>query len=404
MRSRGISKPVGVVLLVTIVLLLSVSVASLALGFSLQTPTPQVAVEDEFYTVYDNSTGEIYQYARVQHEGGDSLEPEELRLVIEVDGERIDDPERTGSVTGPYRAGDRLEFNLTEADLCGVSADAFSMSIVHEPSNGVVAERTVPIERGADVQVVDNAVVTDRPFVATLTVVGIAASASSGDDIQPDIVYGRVVISYPNGTTETLTPWPDGNGTDGVELWEDDLNHPTLPGSYSYTTGQLPANASVTLEMRAPKPDGWQEVPAADGGPVDETIDGTQYDILEPDPGAGIQDPRFWIDASDPDNQNIILLRDGESVPTYGVAASHQPSLGGMLGSQLGPSGTLALDDREVAVLYELSESDAEPSNAPPANGGGGNPDYNDAVGLIDIEPVEVSLDREGGDPVLKCS
>jgi hypothetical protein len=247
-----------------------------------------------------------------------------------------------------------------------------------------------------------KSVSSSKEFVAEVEVVGIAASAGGGD-IKPDVVNARVIINESGGPKRVLTPWPDGNKNDGISKWEDDLNHPDeRPGDYaggfSYKTKVLPPNSTVTLEMRAPKPNDWNST----GTTV--TRDGSTYDYLQPDSTQGTSSDRFWIETDDPNEENIILRRDGETVPTYGTAASHQPTLSEMLDARLA-SGTdkLTMKNNEVAVLMELSQKNADPSNAPPP-GGGGNPDYNDAVAVITIDPVGGATLGYGADFSLKIS
>lgn len=248
-----------------------------------------------------------------------------------------------------------------------------------------------------------KSITSSKKFVATVEVTGIAASAGGGSTIKPDVINARVIVNENGGPKRVLSPWPDGDNSDTIEKWNDDLNHPDelsgdYPGGYTYKTKVLPPNSEVTLEMRAPKPNQWD----SSGRYV--TRGGNSFEYLEPDSSQGTSDDRFWIDTGDKNEENIILRRDGETVPTYGTAASHQPTLSQMLGPRLA-SGTdkLQMKNNEVAVLFELSEEDADPSNAPDP-GDSGNPDYNDAVAVISIQPVGGATLGYGADFSIKIS
>jgi hypothetical protein len=249
---------------------------------------------------------------------------------------------------------------------------------------------------------------SDEEFVATVEIVGIAASAGGGSKsnpkpIRPDVVNARVIVNEDGGSKRILTPWPDGDKTDSIQKWTDDLNHPDelkgdFPGGFKYKTKKLPPDSEVTLEMRAPKPNQW------DNSGRFVTRNTNSHEYFKPDSSQGTSDDRFWIDTADKNEENIILREDGETVPTYGVAASHQPTLDEMLGPRLAPgTDKLQMKNNEVAVLFELSEENADPKNAPSA-GGSGNPDYNDAVAVITIEPVGGATLGYGADFSIKIS
>jgi|APHM01.1.fsa_nt_gi archaeal flagellin N-terminal-like domain len=382
-NGRGVQPVVGAVLMIAIVILL----ASLALvffqGFDPGTPAPKTSLDPGGYVEYDPSTGGVDQYLELRHQAGENVDREALEAIVEVNRSTYSiDPESAGLLS----AGDGARFNLSAAGVCGLGADSLDVQVVHEASNSVVVDRTVVIEWTPNLTVSNNTVSASQNFVASIEVVDVAASAGGGT-IDPDVVNARVVLDTDGGET-TLTPWPDGDSSDSLGgPFAEDINGPgqvsgpSGTATFSYTTGTLDNSTTVSFEMRAPKPNDWISV----GRTVNRG--GTTYDYRKPDASAGLQDIRFWIDSADPSDDNIILLTDGDNVPTYGVAASHQPALGDILGGKLGPSGTLSLNDDEVVVLYELSQANADPSNAPPPSGGG-NPDYNDAVAVIDITPV----------------
>jgi hypothetical protein len=273
------------------------------------------------------------------------------------------------------------------------------VTVVHEPSNQRVAAQTVHVEETIDLTVEGNTVESETDYVATTTIVGLGASATGGGDtILPDVVNARVVLYTPSGR-EVRTPWPDGDPDDALGgAFDENVNYPGRPDTFTYTTGELSSETSVTLELRAPKPAGWTAA-----GSATRTVDGTTYTVERPDPGAGMHDFRYWIDTTDPDDGTIILLEDGDTVPTYGLAADHQRSLEEILQDRIDASGTLHLDDNEVVALYELSTPDAQPEDAPDP-GTGGNPDYNDGVAIIEVEPIPDGPSRTSDDGVVYCT
>lgn len=276
------------------------------------------------------------------------------------------------------------------------------MQLLHEPSNTVVVERTVNVRRNVDIQVTSNQITSSTAFTATVGVLAAEANTESGGDIKPDVIAARVVTSDPSGARTVYTLWPDGNSGDStLNFWQDNLYKPSTLGNYPYTTGQLPAGSEVALEMRAPKPDGWTDTGR------DVTVKGTTYDFHAPDPSQGWRSSaggtRWWVRTQDRTNAELIVRKDGETVPTHGVDFPQQRKLGDILAGRLS-GGTLDLDSNEVAILFELSTQNAQPSNAPAPNSGGGNPDYNDAVAIIDINLVSGYYTTQNSQPVLICS
>jgi len=393
---RGLQPVVGAVILIVIVLLLASAAFVFVDRFETEEPAPQVATDGVFYSELDPDTGDATPYFTIRHEGGETIQRENVRAVVTVGGESFGELPTEGPDSGPVRANDELTYNLSKADMCSRAADEFTVRLVHNPSNKLIAKRDVPIRDEVEVDVSDNTVSADVPYRAEITIVGMAASSSSGDELQPDTLNARVVVNRDSGS-EYLTPWPDGDETDSIEgPFEDNINRPVESPGISYTTTELSADTNVSLEMRSGKPDEWEF--DADSPTVDSGRDGT-YRVGDPKSGEGLTDDRFWVDSSDKDENNLILLQDGESVPSYGLAGPHQRSLQDILGSQL-DGGELNLDDNDVVALYELNDEDAKPEDAPDPDSTG-NPDYNDAVAIIEIEPVEGSATSEPG--VLYC-
>jgi len=391
--SRGIAPVIGAVFLVAIAILLAAVFFIFAAGFETGQVAPQAAAETTFYSEVDLATGDATPYIRFQHEGGDTIEREDLRAVVTVGGQSFDDLPLEGATTGRVSAGDTMSYDLSNANLCSRPADEFTVRLVHEPSNKLVGKQDVDINGDIDISVTGNSVTSDVPYTATVTVVGMAASSNSGTDLEPDTLGARVVIDRPSGT-EKLTPWPDGNPDNAYRgPFDDNINRPVRSPGISYTTERLSPDSSVTLEMRSDKPKNW-DYPGTDS----VTRGGTTYEVGHPDssPTDPLADNRFWVDSGNPSEGNIVLRKDGEAVPTYGLAASHQRTLQEILGSQLDANGKLNLDDNDVVALYELTDPTAKPSNAPPPTGSG-NPDYNDGVAIIEINPVSGASTSDPG-------
>jgi flagellin-like protein len=391
---KGLTPVWGAVLLVAIVILLASVLLVFANGFESEQRTPQVASDERFYSEVDIATGDTTPYLTLEHQGGETIQRENVRAVMTVGGESYDNLPTEGPNTGPVRASEELTYDLSGANICGRPADEFTVRLIHEPSNKPIAEQTVDIRERIEPTVEDNTVSAGVPYTATITIVGLAASSNSGTNIEPDTIGARVVINRDSGT-ERRALGPNGNdiGTwDGP--FEDNIGRPAGEPGIQYTTERLSADTSVTLEMRTDKPSYWEySYPGAET----VTRDGTTYQVGKPD-GSGVSDlaeERFWVDSGNPDEGNLILLQDGEEVPAIGLAASHQRSLQEILGAQLN-GDTLNLDQNDVVALYELTNPSAQPENAPDPSAGG-NPDYNDAVAIIEINAVPGSSTSDPG-------
>lgn len=108
--ARAISPVIGVVLLIACVVLLSATVGAMVLGYDLSEPASPVVVTGEATT-----DGEI----TLTLDHGDSLDVEDLSLVIEVDGEPLEKQPAVpaysqsgfnGFPTGPFNAGTDSEW------------------------------------------------------------------------------------------------------------------------------------------------------------------------------------------------------------------------------------------------------------------------------------------------------
>ena len=120
---RGVSPVIGVILMVAITVILAAVIGTfvLGLGDSLgdNQPTAQLSasLDDEAVTI--------------DHNGGDSLNGEDLRVTTDGSGDE------TGFDAGTFQVGDSQEV---------ISEDATSgdrVRVIHEPSDSIILDRTL---------------------------------------------------------------------------------------------------------------------------------------------------------------------------------------------------------------------------------------------------------------------
>jgi len=87
---------------------------------------------------------------------------------------------------------------------------------------------------------------------------------------------------------------------------------------------------------------------------------------------------------SNQNTENVVILGDNETVPSWGSASPDQRSIGDILEDKFDPdTGRLDLEDNQLVMLFELTQTDADPDDAGPSTSG--DPDYNDAVVLFEV-------------------
>lgn len=129
--NRSISAVVSVVLMVALVIILAAAIGFFLLDFGSDSEEPSFV---QFETDYGN--GEL----QLQHRAGDTLNPEEIRIIVESDDDRVefdaDDQltERFGS-GGRWQESVGLDLPLT-------------VTIVHKPSNSILYSETIGQETG----------------------------------------------------------------------------------------------------------------------------------------------------------------------------------------------------------------------------------------------------------------
>lgn len=87
---------------------------------------------------------------------------------------------------------------------------------------------------------------------------------------------------------------------------------------------------------------------------------------------------------SNQNTENVVILGDNETVPSWGSASPDQRSIGDILEDKFDPdTGRLNLEDDQLVMLFELTQPDADPDDADSSTSG--DPDYNDAVVLFEV-------------------
>ncbi|WP_256296851.1 DUF7289 family protein [Haloarchaeobius salinus] len=232
----------------------------------------------------------------------------------------------------------------------------------------------LPIDSTFSVNSSNDSVTSSTQFNATVELLGTELSGLSGDRA----IYGPTTFRVVAGGDE-YTPWPDGDPDDAIadDPAEDDVNDPTEGEYQHYELNDYPAGTSITVRATSWSCGWWYD--GEDTG-QDITVGGDSYDQwrctdLDED------DERISLNSTG-ESSNLVVLQDGEEVPSFGAAGPEQRGLDEILGSRIDDTGTLQLAPNEVVFLYELSEPDADPEDAD----GSGDPDYNDAVVLVTIE------------------
>lgn len=233
----------------------------------------------------------------------------------------------------------------------------------------------LPIDSKFSVNSSDDSVTSTTQFNATVELLGTELSGlDTGND---RALYGPTTFRVVSGGTD-YTPWPDGDPDDGIasDAAEDDVNDPTEGEHQSYQLTNVAPGTPITVRATSWSC-GWYG-DAEDTG-EDITVGGDDYDQWR---CTDVDSQRISLNSSG-ESSNLVVLQDGEEVPNFGAAGAEQRGLDEILGARIDDTGTLQLASNEFVFLYELSEEDADPDDAD----GSGDPDYNDAVVLVTIEP-----------------
>jgi flagellin-like protein len=370
----GVSPVVGVVLMLAIVVALAGVLAVLLGVFSPPSVAPTIGTDSVVITLVDGTTGAREDVIQINQYAGESIDTDDVDVIISSGGSTLSNVPLSNSQT-QFSPGDALSYNVTAADLCSLGGDDVQVTMAHLPSETVISSNTFEVDRSVNISVVDNKVTADRAFKSKVSMLGSGYATLEGSNYVYWPIEARIILSNKTSTT-TLTPWPDGDPYDALSNdVDDDINSPVFGFPYTYETNILDADSAVVIELRSYKKDDWV------GTGTYRTHGGNTYEEARSELDQYIQS----IDTSDPNEDNLLILKDGDVVPNTG-AASHQDSVPDILQSRIDPStGELQLSDNERVIVFEINE---------PANSG----DFNDAVGLIEIVPtgsVEVIKSRQ---------
>ncbi|MFC7072618.1 hypothetical protein ACFQJ7_17185 [Halovenus rubra] len=202
----------------------------------------------------------------------------------------------------------------------------------------------------------------------------------------PVVYYDPVTMAIqeqaPTQTT-VHTPWPDGTSDDQIHAsTEDDLNRPTRPNNYNYTVSQLVPGTSISFAAASytcTRPD-----QTAYSGTTQSVLGTRHYDM----PCATVQESvrNLQIQTAPQKGENtgnVVILQNGDPVPTPAAASPEQRSLLEILGEErITPDNHLNISDHQGVVLFELSSPNADYEDA---FGWPQEPDFNDAVVLVNL-------------------
>jgi len=160
---RAVSPVIGVILMVAITVILAAVIGTfvLGLGDSLDDGTPQAS-----FSISDTDADE--ELIEVRKTGGADIELNDIRVLVDVErNSSIETSEfDLANLESPngddWRSGDRARINVTSTDntlnLRGVEMaaaasnindletdDEVTVTIVHKPSGGTIAERSVTV-------------------------------------------------------------------------------------------------------------------------------------------------------------------------------------------------------------------------------------------------------------------
>lgn len=184
---RGVSSVIAVILMVAVVIIFSTTISVFVLGFTvdLNEPAPNVAETTGEFTTADGKAGDE-QTVRITHIAGDSVDVEELEIIVRASGPTLDTEARLVDLpsdgyfsrsiddsniqgneglidsgfekarivvvedSNVWSAGKTIEFRVGvgEADFreppksYNPAADKLEVIIVHTPSNAILFDQT----------------------------------------------------------------------------------------------------------------------------------------------------------------------------------------------------------------------------------------------------------------------
>ncbi|WP_435128638.1 DUF7289 family protein [Halobaculum sp. D14] len=220
----------------------------------------------------------------------------------------------------------------------------------------------------------DSQVQVDRNFTASVKVLGTELNGRIYDYIQHTPITMSVIVDG-----DRVTPWAPNAGESVPWAIRHNVNDPDAPEQYTYQFSGS-AGANVTVAATSWYGEDYEE---ADNT---TTRNGYTYRQLRPTDTSG-----KWItvNSSQEGDGNLVILTDGEKLPTWAEAAGYQRNITEIIGQERlydeNGSKHVQLSETQALFIYELSTENANPDDAR----GSGDPDYNDAVVLFELERAD---------------
>ena len=152
-EDRGVSPVIGVILMVAITVILAAVIGAfvLQIGGDLGESAPQASISVSDTSVSDDTI-------ELRHGGGDTIEWDETRLVVE---QLENDSRWNGPDAGAFSTSDRVTINTSEGNLTTadgnfsvdegdedfelVSGERVTVTMIDRPSGEIIFERTVRV-------------------------------------------------------------------------------------------------------------------------------------------------------------------------------------------------------------------------------------------------------------------
>lgn len=149
---RAVSPVIGVILMVAITVILAAVIGTfvLGLGDSLGDNQPSAQLSA---TIEDDSDNKSVV---IEHNGGDSIDPETLRVIVE--DEDNNQVEATNQFTDTFSVGDSESGTFEVNGSAGVS---IQIRVIHVPSDSIILDRTVEV---SDIGAVDESTDSNIDF------------------------------------------------------------------------------------------------------------------------------------------------------------------------------------------------------------------------------------------------
>jgi hypothetical protein len=324
-------------------------------------------------------------------------------------------------VTDPGRAGTDVSFDESATEAFQDDLDAMLEACAPQGTDLVVTVESearsrawaTAFEETLDPDQFSEVSVSHAGSTATATIRGLVENDSAGSEGSVTVPAGTVTISI-LGTEASLHRTGDGEcestscdkgwlpvtatvlfdgesvhrfpadaSQSGDRTLDHNLNTPADHGSVVQFSTEVDESTSVTLESSLYACEafgfdtGYTDAPDVTGGPWDD----------KRCTGGLAADPMVTVDPiENPDEPNIVALRDGDVVKTLEQPGVGQTSVNEMLEEKIdSETGELDLGDNQAIFLGELTESDASYDDVDPDDTG--DPNFNDLVVLVETSP-----------------